>query len=108
MEKDKESTLSDIYKLYIDGDKDSFIREYETFKKTKGSLLTDFLDLFIKYKFPCEDIIKYSLDNDNINLAKFFTYFLNAFIKYYNSLDNVKDISEEQNFPYTKFFYHIL
>ena len=105
MEAAQETTPYDIFKLYLEADKESFDREYETFKKTNDSLLTDFLDLFIKYKFPCQKIIKSSLDNNKINLTAFFTYFLNEFVDYYkNSLDMEKDVFEEQNFSYIKFF----
>ena len=103
MESDKAKTISNIYKMYLDGYNDIFINEYDNFKKTNKSLWTDFLDLFIKYKFPCTDVIKNSLENDDIEMSKFFTFFLNDFIDYYNSLNVVKDIPEEKDFSYIKF-----
>ena len=36
-------------------------------------------------------------------MSKFFTFFLNDFIDYYNSLNVVKDIPEEKDFSYIKF-----
>ena len=103
MESDKAKTISNIYKMYLDGYNDIFINEYDNFKKTNKSLWTDFLDLFIKYKFPCTDVIKNSLENDDIEKSNFFTFFLNDFIGYYNSLNVVKDIPEEKDFSYIKF-----